>query len=888
MLEVGAAVPRSAEVINNVTSDAEADFTTCLMPQHRKLVLESAISEEVARARGYQSVTTKVEMKRRGFGDAQARVPALMIPVWGVTGEIVNYQVRPDEPRLKEGKQVKYETPARSRMALDINPRARAWLKDISRPLFITEGIRKGDAAVSKGLCCVALLGVWNWRGRHDGDGLAALADWEWIALNEREVYVCFDSDVMEKPPVAQALKRLRGFLERRGAKVKVIYLPPTHGGAKQGLDDFFAAGNSVQSLLSHATSELRNCDGGEEEAAEYEATERGMVWNKPMAGGSVPTLLTNYTGRIVTEVVEDDGTETQRKFEIEAQVGCRPSVTVHVPAAKFGSMHWVTEQLGAQAVTFPGMGERAKCAIQIVSTDIQTRRVFTHTGWRCEGGEWVYLHGDGAVGSAGAVPLEVDLPDNLRPFRLPEPPDGDALKAAIRASLLALHVAPIQVTAPVLGAAFAAVLGGADYTVHLAGTTGAGKTELGTLVQQHFGAEFDSRRPPASWSSTGNSLEGTAHVLKDAVLLVDDFAPTGSSYDVARSHRDADRILRAQGNHSGRMRMRPDGTIRPEKPPRGLILSTGEDVPKGHSLRARTLVVETTGDTLNWSRMTARQDDARAGLYAQAMSGFLRWLAPRYEALRGSARSELALLRDSAATSLRGHRRTPNIVAHLYRGWGCFLDAAVETGALSTSRADRYRGRIWDALLEIAKRQAEHHITQEPATRFVELLIAAITSGRAHLTALGGGMPFKGEAGQPITAENAGWRYDGGEFVAKGDHVGWVDGEDVYLQPDASVAVARRMAGSAGDDFTITAPTLWKRMHERGMLASTEEKRETLKVRRKINGRRMSVIHVRTALVLEGVSCGETPDQPDHGEVGGACGQRAVLDERSFEEMGF
>ena len=59
------------------------------------------------------------------------------------------------------------------------------------------------------------------------------------------------------------------------------------------------------------------------------------------------------------------------------------------------------------------------------------------------------------------------------------------------------------------------------------------------------------------------------------------------------RSHRDADRLFRGQGNHAGRLRMRSDGGLRPAKPPRALTLSTGEDVPKGQSLRARLLVLE-------------------------------------------------------------------------------------------------------------------------------------------------------------------------------------------------------------------------------------------------------------------------------------------------------
>ena len=83
-------------------------------------------------------------------------------------------------------------------------------------PLFITEGIKKGDALVSCGRCTVTLLGVWSWRGRNDDGGLTALAEWDYVALNDREVYIVFDSDVMLKPEVHKAMVRLKAFLESR------------------------------------------------------------------------------------------------------------------------------------------------------------------------------------------------------------------------------------------------------------------------------------------------------------------------------------------------------------------------------------------------------------------------------------------------------------------------------------------------------------------------------------------------------------------------------------------------------------------------------------------------------------------------------------------------
>src|SRR5215203_1835500 len=131
-----------------------------LLVRHARRILASSILKRVARERGYRSITIKAELKRLGFADSQCLVPGLLIPIWNVYGEIATYQWRPDAPRVKNGKATKYETPFRTTMVLDVHPFARPQLGDPTLPLWVTEGVRKGGAAVSRGLCCIALLGV--------------------------------------------------------------------------------------------------------------------------------------------------------------------------------------------------------------------------------------------------------------------------------------------------------------------------------------------------------------------------------------------------------------------------------------------------------------------------------------------------------------------------------------------------------------------------------------------------------------------------------------------------------------------------------------------------------------------------------------------------------
>jgi putative DNA primase/helicase len=247
--------------IRTATIGAPDVYGSAVFPNHAELLAASGITPKVAQARRYRSADTKAQLERLGFARAQRRPPGLLLPTWSsITRSIAGWQLRPDDPRVdqRRSRVVKYETAAERPLVVDAHPFTWGQLGDPSTPLFITEGIRKADAAVSAGLCCVALLGVWNWRGSNDKGGTTALPEWEAIALNNgRRVYIVFDSDVVTKREVHQALVRLRAYLEARGSEVFVVYLPAGDGGEKVGLDDFLAAGHGIDDLLALASPEL-------------------------------------------------------------------------------------------------------------------------------------------------------------------------------------------------------------------------------------------------------------------------------------------------------------------------------------------------------------------------------------------------------------------------------------------------------------------------------------------------------------------------------------------------------------------------------------------------------------------------------------------------------
>ena len=237
-----------------------------LDPAHYKELSEgSGISDEVIQERGYYTITKKTELKRLGFGTAQQQVPAIGMPVRNKRGEWQFTLIKPDNPRIdpKNGRIRKYEFPAKTKMALDIPERSREHIDDPYIPAVYTEGIKKVDAGASQGMCTIGVIGTWNWRGTNEKGGKTALPDLEEIAHKDandegRITYLIFDSDIMLKISVYNALKRFRELLLKYGADAWVVYVPPGPNGEKQGLDDFLCRGGTWDDIKMLAQRELR------------------------------------------------------------------------------------------------------------------------------------------------------------------------------------------------------------------------------------------------------------------------------------------------------------------------------------------------------------------------------------------------------------------------------------------------------------------------------------------------------------------------------------------------------------------------------------------------------------------------------------------------------
>jgi hypothetical protein len=542
--------------------------------------------------------------------------------------------------------------------------------------------------------------------------------------------------------------------------------------------------------------------------------------------GGIVPIALANFAAFIIEDQICDDGAVEWRQYLIEGEINDgTPLPSVIVPVKEFVGAGWVGPRWGPRPIVSTGLGCAMLCeAIQTMSADAPTRRIFGHIGWRRVDGEWFYLHAGGAIGANGKVQnISVELGGELAWFQLPAPRD---LRSAVKSSLKLL-----ELRAPVAAAAWRAPFAEfcpVNFSFFEAGRTGSFKSAVTGVGQAHWGSRWgDGIHFPANWSGTTNSLEKMAFLVRDALFIIDDFAPSGSRHAANALHEKTEYLIRAQGNLSGRSRLTSDTALRPTYYPRGLIGSSGEDVPRGHSLRARMFIDQIGPDDIDAAKLRALQDAATRGLLAEAMAGYVQWIAIRANT------TNLAEQLHETQNRLRqkfvgAHRRTPEAAASLMLGVKEFLDFATEIGAIGDLKAEALSSAAEQALCSGATAQATEHAQEDPVEMFINAIASALASGRAHLTSRDGTKPAYAPSllgwrriTKTYERETAGDTYCGtnDDWSPQGDRIGWLASEHAWILPDESIAVIEHVLREQGRSIAISRNTLGKRLRETGWL---------------------------------------------------------------------
>lgn len=299
-----------------------------LMAGHARELEESCISVPVMIARGYETLygtdddkarLKELRVPRWAWRDEMA-FPALLLPMYRVTGETIGCQFKPAVPQeAPGGKRQKYASQSGVPSRLDVPPAVADAVRDPSEPLWVTEGIKKADCLASVGKPVITLTGVYNWRAK-----LGTLGDWEDVPLAGRTVVICFDSDARDKRNVMLAMQRFGRWLESKQAKALYLIVPSEvqrpDGStvAVKGVDDYLHAGGTMDALRDAAMAQLPT---GAQDAAFSDAVLTDTLVNEALEGRfkwARGLGWMQWTGKVWSEASDAAVVEAVRQWALE------------------------------------------------------------------------------------------------------------------------------------------------------------------------------------------------------------------------------------------------------------------------------------------------------------------------------------------------------------------------------------------------------------------------------------------------------------------------------------------------------------------------------------------------------------------------------------------
>lgn len=575
-------------------------------------------------------------------------------------------------------------------------------------------------------------------------------------------------------------------------------------------------------------------------------------------------TIMANFAAEITKETRFVDGIKTDSVLTIEGTQRREDNNGIvdldkepeHLPAIEisaesFAGLTWVTPKWGIQAIVYPGTGikDDLRTAIQLRSKP-QIETIYKHIGWTKINGKRAYLHAGGAITAKGNdASVSVRLAPELQRYNL-QTEEEPAF--AITQTLGLLRLTKPDVMWPLLAATFAPLFGPVDFGIHVTGRTGTFKSELMSLMQCHYGPQMDARHLPGSWSSTANALEAQAFLAKDAAFVIDDFVPVGSTWQQRAYQTNADKIVRSQGNQAGRARLTDTSSLQTTMYPRGIIMSTGEDTPEGHSVRARLLIMELSSGDITPQRLTAAQKPRMS--YVGTTAALIQYLAENPIDLNPASE------RYRTKYIEIGHSRTPSMIGRLLATIDAYLAWAAYMKVIPAKSLTGMQKEAHEAILTAGKRQQGYLEAADPCERFIEALQSVFAKGTGHIRGVKGGVPRK--------ATLMGWvpeRYEHSEepsWKSRGPCIGWInwDKDELYLEHNAAYAAAKKELSS---ELTLNKNTMVKRLLESGRIIRTEGGRDRNTVRITADG------NARTVIVLSASATFDTKETPSDDDEG-------------------
>ncbi|MCG2722284.1 MAG: hypothetical protein L6290_09765 [Thermodesulfovibrionales bacterium] len=429
----------------------------------------------------------------------------------------------------------------------------------------------------------------------------------------------------------------------------------------------------------------------------------------------TVPVRLSNFDACIVQEISEDDGAEVKQSYLVEGSSKDNKFPEIEITRKEFPMMTWL-HKWGTKAIIEPGMAVKdcVRHYIQVNSKQVERTTFYTHTGWRNIDGVLAYLTTGGAI---GAENVNIKLTGELGKYSLPLEVKDE--QKAIRASLSFLDVAKKDITLPLLSLIYLAPLTTLlqpmpNFSVFMHGMTGSYKSTLAVLALAHFG-DFKEIAKLSNFEDTANALGKRAFILKDSLMVIDDYHPSTNRYDAQKMESGIQRLIRAAGNRTDRGRLNSDASEKGRYEPRCMLLITGEELVSVQSTLARCLVIETERRDFNLKNLSALQ--AASDLLPHAMSSYIHWIQERIDTLKEVFAEDFPIKR-SESSQRKHHAKLHEQYAFLRFSLTVLLTWMNEKGVITEDEYQKISKEGEEIFSEIIKKQSQRIERENPVAK--------------------------------------------------------------------------------------------------------------------------------------------------------------------------
>lgn len=538
-----------------------------------------------------------------------------------------------------------------------------------------------------------------------------------------------------------------------------------------------------------------------------YRVNEEGyLCLLKPFKEGQISLRLANFTAQITEEITEDNGIDILHTYIIEGQLNNELLSKITVPASQFPSLNWLCKW-GSRVIIEPGQSikDNVRHAIQVMSTDTVKYTCYAHTGWREIYGKMAYMTSNGAI---GAENVKVKLSNELQRYCLPLIPQNEI--EAIMTSLSFLKLGNHRITLPLWCLLYLSILTTLldpvpNFSAYVHGRSGVFKTELSVTMLKHFGNLWAASTLP-NFSDTANSLEKRAFLLKDTLLVLDDYHPDNRKADAQQKENLAQRLIRSYSNRTGRGRLNADTTDKGRYEPRGMLLITGEELVTLQSTLARLMVINISEGDIDKNRLTEIQQ--KTHLLPHAMASFVIWVKDHIQDIQVTFKAKFPELRAKAYKD-GIHKKLPEQVAFLQFALETVISWIVDKGVMTKDEAAKLSREGWNIFLELCTEQSQRILREDPIEKFFEILRTLITQNKVKIK------------NKNTLTENT----DNGHSV---EFIGYYDDDYFYFLGQAVWHTLQKYCLAEGIHFPFKKDTFYQMLKDKKILTTRDNQTAT------------------------------------------------------------